>query len=183
MDGASTRNVSGGTAPLQLHFNLTRRDRLEGAEIGQMDRKSRCPADDQRRILGEELCLVGPSRDRDRIEPFLFRHGGFFSAACRDDQPHTSGLTTLSRPYRVSNSALERDLRHTRGEPHLDGADTRPCGSTVGIEQLENADFAFRIGHFGDAREVVGRRGADVGGADRILTKLDDLRRGGRPAP
>ena len=45
------------TAAFQSHLDLTRRDCLEGADVGQMDRESRCLPYDERRILREQFDL------------------------------------------------------------------------------------------------------------------------------
>ena len=50
-------------------------------------------------------------------------------------------------------------------EAHVDDAHARACGRAYGVEQFEDADIAFAIGHFGDLQELVAASGRSCASA------------------
>ena len=134
---------------------------------GQVNRKPRCLAGDERRVLGEQLRLLGPPRDTERLGTFVLRRqpGRCIAATTRHadcttsrspDRCFKATARLLPRARARSRRAEDSDWRRSR-------ALTRPRGGAIGVEQLENPDFAFAIGDVRDRDQLVGRceRGRD----------------------
>ena len=66
-DGPSTRRLRAGRCRRELHLDVALGQRLECVEAREVDREPRRLADDERRILREQLRLVGPPRHAERL--------------------------------------------------------------------------------------------------------------------
>ena len=100
-------------AALQPHLDLPRRHRLEIADVRQMDGEPRRLPDDQRRILGKQLRLVGPPRHARTARARLR------SVAAGSSPPHAlahiANSTTLNTLKAISCLLRRARARFARG--------------------------------------------------------------------
>ena len=105
-------------AALQADLDVAFGERLEGVEPRQVNREPRRRADRERRILGEQLRLVGPPRHTQRFWLLWCRgRSGGSTAARRRGRRSRASSTDVSRPQCVSHCAFQGDLCQARIKP------------------------------------------------------------------